>query len=202
MVTLKSSLKGVYKKIHTVRVVAAPAPANTADITYIVGPTSDFTLTLSTAGIVLNNSDILRIDAKFIFTTGTASGSYGIQFNGDTGNNYAFAVGVRTGAQADPSARIDFHNSTQSGEVADYQLELKTEFGNNPGVGVVGAYKVLQGIGVTRRDWIANPNITVSGIWRNSSNNLTSIRFYRVSGTSTVIMDVGTEIRFYQELQV
>lgn len=201
MVTLRTSTSGIYKKVHTFKVVASPAPTNTADITYIVGPVSEFSMGLVAAGINLNNDDILKIDAKLVFSTGTPSGGHGIQFNSDSGNNYGTTTQIRTASGNSPNSNITIYNSTQSGDTVDFHLYLRTEFNNNPGAGILSGYKVLSGSG-----WSRNANSygslqydTVNGIWRNSANNLTSIRFFRTSGSSTINIDVGTEIRFFQE---
>jgi len=203
MTQLRTSTKNIYKKIHTVKVVAAPAPANTSEITYIAGPVSEFTVNLVSSNILLNTEDILNIDLKFVFGTGSASGGHSIQFNNDNGNNYGSTTQIRSQQGDTPRSNIQIYNSTQPSDVVEYKMQLRTEFNNNPGAGIVSGQKTLAGLGWTRNsgNFGAAQQNNVFGIWRNSSNNITSIRFFKNAVGSTINIEAGSEIRFYQEIQ-
>lgn len=199
MITLRNAT-GFYKKIHTVKVVAAPAPANTSEITYIQGPVSEFTVNLASSNIILKPEDLLKLNMKFVWSTGNAAGGHSIQFNSDLANNYGTTTQVRTAAGSTPAGSIVFYNSTQPSDTAEFDLWLRTEQGNTSGLGMP-QWKTVVGSGWSRNgnSYGSTQYDTISGIWRNSTNNITSIRFFRNSGSSTINIDVGTEIRFYQE---
>jgi hypothetical protein len=182
-------------------VVASPAPANTSEITYIEGPTGDFTINLTGSNINLNENDTLKLDMFCIFASGTASGGHGVQFNGDTANNYNTMTLVRTSSGNVNQPQILFYNSTQVGDVAEFDLWLSTSYDNNPGAGVTGAWKSVRGQG-----WSRNANSfgsaqgsNISGVWKNSTNNITTMRFFKTATPSGLDFEVGTTIKIQQE---
>lgn len=197
-----ADLSGVYKRIRTIKIVSAlPSPEEPLT-SYIVGATASFTIYFADEGIDLNHEDILNIDMKLVFPgTGTPSAGNSIRFNGDTGNNYGFFLGAqRTGQGETTSNSIRIHGSTQLSDVTTYNLKLWTEYGNNPGAGVLSAYKTIEGTGVARATpFGANAATGLRGIWRNSVNNITSITFFKEAADPNGLpFDVGTTIHFYQ----
>ena len=184
-------------RVATYKVVsAAPVPAE-ADTYYTVGNSSSIVVNISDLG-TLATGDIIRVSAKVVIaSTGSPSGGQFIRFNSDSANNYGASTNFRTGYTESPAGQIRFYNSTQLSEVYDLDFVIRTEFNNNPGAGIVAGYKTLVGQVFSRGFGFGSVITTgLAGIWRNSSNNITTITF----GTNALQYAVGTEIVIYREV--
>jgi hypothetical protein len=186
-----------FKKRHTIKIVSAtPSPVE-ADTTYIVGDTSTITVTLSTIG--LSTAEKIKVIMRGVgASSGTPSGGAFLRCNSDSGNNYGYVTQARSANGNSPSSSIILHNGTQLNDVYDAEFLIYTGYNNLPGAGVIRAYKTFMGV-------IYNRNISYSassygdfyGIWRNSSDALTTITFG--INASAVNYAVGTVIEFYIE---
>jgi hypothetical protein len=196
-----ADLSGIYKKVAHVEVVSALPSPTISGVTYIVGATAGIDLVLADLGVDLNYQDKLNIKMKTVFSGGTASGGHGIRFNNDSGNNYNTMTQVRTSAGNTNQPQITFYNSTQAEDVAEFELWLDTSYNNIPGAGVTGAWKSLIGAGWSRNaaSFGAGQGANISSVWKNSTDNLTTISLLRTAGGSTIDFAPGTIIKIYQE---